>query len=379
MTSSRGALIHEWLAHHGGSENVFDVFAEALPDADLWCLWSDVKDRYGDRTLNETWLARSPLRHSKPAALPFTLPTWRLLPGDYDWALISSHLFAHHAKFRGAGPDFAKLVYVHSPARYIWVPDLDHRGSHYLARAIAKPLKLIDRHRAKEPVAIAANSAYVARRIEECWERESTVIHPPVEVDRIAEVLAAGEPPDAADREILQDLPEQFVLGASRLIPYKRLDLVIRTAEELDVPAVIAGSGPELENLQAMAATAKVPVIFLGRPSSELLYFLYQRAMAFVFPPIEDFGIMPVEALAAGCPIVVGPEGGATEIVADSGAGAIAASRAPQDFARAVRSLGDVDPAVCRERAQLFSRQSFLDQIQGWLTSHVGEVEFNRS
>ena len=98
---SSGILVHEWLAEYGGSENVFDTFAEMFPAADLLCLWSDVPNRYPGRRLQETSLARSRIRHIKPAAVPASLVAWRRRQGNHDWALVSTHLFAHHYSERG--------------------------------------------------------------------------------------------------------------------------------------------------------------------------------------------------------------------------------------------------------------------------------------
>lgn len=373
-TSGTGVLVHEWLSRDGGSERVFDTLADVWPDADLACLWSDVPDRYHGRPLRESWLAGSRLRQSKALALPFMLRLWRHWEGAYDWAVVSSHLFAHHVRFDRSPEDFTKLVYVHSPARYIWVPDLDTRGANPAIRAITPPLKAIDRRRAQEATAFAANSQYIADRIRDCWDRDADVIHPPVEVEAIQAVLADPAGPSGDDARVLESLPSQFVLGASRLIPYKRLDLVIRAAERAGLPAVIAGSGPELEFLQSVAAQVSVPVIFVPRPSDELLARIYERAAVFVFPPIEDFGIMPVEALAAGCPIVVAPEGGAREIVGDHPVGAIADTTEPDDLARAIAIAVQADADACRARAADFARDTFMSAIADWAAPHIGSA-----
>ena len=169
-----GILVHEWLARFGGSENVFEVLSETFPDAERFCLWNDSDGRFTG--VNETILARTPLRRSKAAALPFMPAVWRHLPRrDADWVLCSSHLFAHHARFGGPARDAVKLVYAHTPARYIWTPELDGRGDRLLARAVAAPLKPLDRRRAAEPVSIVANSAFVAQRIADTWERVCTL------------------------------------------------------------------------------------------------------------------------------------------------------------------------------------------------------------
>ena len=359
----RGILVHEWLAATGGSENVFDVLAETFPEVDLLCLWSDVADRYPGRELKETWLARTPLRDRKAAALPLLPRTWRNRPGEYDWALVSSHLFAHHVSFRGSS-NLRKYVYVHSPARYIWEPELDRRGDSSLVRAVAATLKPLDRARAKEITAAAANSAFVRERIARTWEIDSTVIYPPVEVDRIQRVADWTECLSAEEVSVLDALPREFLLGASRLIPYKALDLVIAAGASCSVPVVIAGDGPERERLRAEAERTGARAIFVGRVSDAMLYALYQRCLAYVFPAVEDFGIMPVEAMAAGAPVISGRVGGATETVLDGVTGAHVDFDDPRSLREGVEravSLGGAKPAV---HARSFSRAAFVDAVR---------------
>ncbi len=141
------------------------------------------------------------------------------------------------------------------------------------------------------------------RRIATAWGVEARVIFPPVEVTEIQRVHNWAARLTGEDSEIFAGLPQGYVLGASRFIPYKRLDLVIRAGEAADRPVVLAGRGPELGRLRCAAAAARVPVTFVDRPSAALLRALYQQAAVFVFPAIEDFGIMPVEAMAAGAPV----------------------------------------------------------------------------
>ncbi|QZN87615.1 glycosyltransferase [Cellulomonas sp. C5510] len=367
--------------------------ASALPGLDLHCLWTDAPGRYPGRDVHETWLARTPLRRSKAAALPLLPATWRRRPGAYDWALVSSHLFAHHVRFTDQPADFRKYVYVHSPARYLWEPSLDRRGDRPWVRAMAVPFRALDRHRAGEPAELAANSAFVADRIRTHWDREARVIHPPVDVDRVtatlAETGATGAGPDGhpADRPgavaaatagpaqpltpdewaLLDRLGDGFLLGASRFVAYKRLDLVIATGEELGLPVVIAGSGPERARLVELAERASVPVHLVDGPSDGLMYALFARAVALVFPGIEDFGILPVEVLAAGTPVVVGPVGGAREIVEPALPGAVAPTDRPVDLAAAVRAVAGADPATCVARARDFALPVFHRELLSWL------------
>ena len=125
--------------------------ASIYPDAEIVCLWNDSVGRFDPSKVRESWLARTPLRRSKALALLFMPATWRRMSDrQYDFALISSHLFAHHARFSGV-PRSRRFVYVHSPARYIWNPELDRRGAGVMARALSRLLKPVDRRRAQEP------------------------------------------------------------------------------------------------------------------------------------------------------------------------------------------------------------------------------------
>ena len=173
----------------------------------------------------------------------------------------------------------------------------------------------------------------------------------------------------AEEHQVLEQLPATFVLGASRMVPYKALDLVIQAAAALDMPCVIAGSGPDEGRLRALGGAARVPVTFVPKPSDALLYSLYRRCAAYVFPAVEDFGLMPVEALAAGAPIVVGPVGGAREIVGDTKAGVIADSTRPADLAAAAVVAMGLDRSQCRARAQDFSKDTFTHRIHAWMGS----------
>jgi glycosyltransferase involved in cell wall biosynthesis len=308
-----GVLVHEWIAQDGGSENVLQAMSRIYPDAPVVCLWNDSVGRFAPERVHESWLARTPLRRSKALSLPLMPLTWRLARDQgYDWALISSHAFAHHAKFRGA-PGLRRMVYVHTPARYVWTPELDGRGDRLSARLMSRALRPVDRRRAREGAEFAANSAYVSQRIARTWGVEARVIHPPVEVEQIMSVPDWATRLEPAEAEVLDRLPEGFVLGASRFIPYKRLEEVIAVGEATGRPVVLAGHGPSRAMLEERAARSSVPVEFVHAPSDALLFALYQRTALYVFPAVEDFGIMPVEAMAAGAPVLAQSEGGAAE------------------------------------------------------------------
>ncbi|MBO1267704.1 glycosyltransferase [Arthrobacter cavernae] len=369
-----GMIVHEWLEPHGGAEKVMEEIAAVFPDAPIRCLWDDAPGRFARERVSETWLARTPLRKSKSLALPFMPATWRNLgKSDADWLLCSSHLFAHHARFSGLARDVPKFVYAYTPARYIWTPELDPRGLSLPVRLAALPLKGLDRKRAQEPVAIAGISKFVVSRIRETWQRESDVIYPPVNVgDFDTEELGDFTP---EEERILQDLPESFILGASRFIPYKRLDLVIAAGAAAGIQVVLAGSGPSLPALKAQAANHPGLVTFVDRPSHALLRELYRRALVFVFPPVEDFGIMPVEAMATGTPVVAAAVGGASETVLDGGTGRLLEAFGDRELKTAIEQAAGMDPAACKKQAWTFDRQVFRDNIRSWIeeSGHVGE------
>ena len=361
-----GVLVHEWLTRAGGSENVFHSLGRIYPEADVVSLWNDDPERFPWETTKESWLARTPLRGRKALSLPVLPIVWRTLgAGPYDWAVLSSHAFAHHARF-SKSRDAERFVYVHSPARYLWTPEVDARGANPVIRAAAAALRPIDKRRAQEGAAFAANSAYVRQRIADTWGVDSSVIHPPVAVEAIRAVEDWGDQVTPDEARTLDALPDRFALGASRFIPYKRLDLVIRAGEQAGLPVVLAGAGDLEAPLREQAATASVPVTFVIRPSNAMLRALFQRCSVYVFPAVEDFGIMPVEALAAGAPVVAQAVGGTSEIVEEGVSGALTTFRSMPDVGRAIETAVATDREDRLARADVFSEAAFERQIRAW-------------
>jgi glycosyltransferase involved in cell wall biosynthesis len=361
-----GILFHEWLARAGGAENVFETLGRMFPDAEQWCLWNDSGDRFRD--VEQTVLARTPLRRSKPLAVPVIPAVLRHLPErDADWVLCSSHCFAHHARFAGPAGEAPKLVYAHTPARYVWVPEVDERGRSFPARAVSRVLKPLDRRRAAEATSIVANSRFVADRIASTWDREARVIYPPVDM------TAFAEPPVLTEHEaqILDRLPDDFLLGVSRFVPYKRFDLVVRAGIATDTPVVLAGRGATDAELKTLAAAHPGRVHAVRNPTSALLSALYRRARALVFAPVEDFGLVPVEAMASGTPVVVNAVGGAAESVVDGLTGAHVHDWSPGPLREAVERASRARPQDCIARASAFDTPIFEQQIRAWLAEYV--------
>lgn len=365
--SLSGLIVHEWLEKHGGAESVVEQFGELYPAAPIFCLWDDFPERFSGRKVRESWLGATPLRKSKPLALPFMLPTWRRIPAtEVEWVLCSSHLFAHHARLLNHDSNVRKYVYAHTPARYIWNPELDKRGQGLHTKAAASLLRGIDRKRAGEATAIAANSEFVKARIEATWGQEASVIFPPVDV---AYFTANGAESELSDDDLraVDALPAQFILGASRFVPYKGLDKVIDAGEAADIPVVLAGDGPEYEGLRQKAVEARVPVQILRAPSRPLLRALYKRAAIYVFPAIEDFGIMPVEAMASGTPVIANRSGGAGESVEHAKSGILLDDFSPSALRTAVADALVLSQDAAQKRAEFFDQAVFRRRIAEWM------------
>lgn len=365
-----GLIAHEWIEPRGGSENVLEAIAALFPDADLVTPWNNAPHRFPDHIVRELWLARSPLRNHKAASVPFLTTAWRqAVPRnqEYDWILASSHLFAHHIRPVGLSSEAPKLVYAYTPARYVWTPSLDARGAGLGARAASAVLRPLDRRRAAEATSVAGISEFVRQRIADTWHRDAAVIYPPVETEYLQSVGDWRAKLSGPDLAILDSLPDTFVLGASRFIPYKRLDLVIEAGESAGIPVVLAGGGPERARLAEQGRQANVPVIIVDTPSSALLYALYQAASVFVFPPIEDFGIMPVEAMALGTPVVANWMGGSAETVTEGVTGFHFDRPAGRELGRAVVAAIGLSATDCRQSSTRFSRESFDTNFAAWM------------
>lgn len=354
--SPRLALVHEWLDLPGGAEQVLIEMIRAFPQADVWSLWNRAPAaNLIPAHVQTSWLARTPLAGRKAVALPLMPVAWRTLPRrDYDVVITSSYALAHMAQFRGSRAH--KLHYVHTPGRYWWAPEIDTRAGSSLATVPRALLRALDRRVARKYSAVAANSNATRERIMRSWGVDARVIFPPVDT----EFFHPGAPESS--------LPfARYVLGVSRWVPYKRLDLVIAAAERAGIPAVIAGSGPMEVQLRRRAERSSVPVRFEVRPSRERLRDLYRGAEALIFPVHEDFGIVPVEAMACGTAVVGLDAGGLRETVEDRVSGRLVASADPASLVRGLSSLPSIDAGEQAARAERFSAARFRAELRAWV------------
>jgi glycosyltransferase involved in cell wall biosynthesis len=355
-SSSHGrcAVVHDFFVPERGGERVALELARLLPSATVYTSFFEAK-QFGDRidpSRVRTWpLQRllGPTPHFR-SFLPF-YPAWFSLLDlrAYDLVVGSSVAFTNAVRTR---PDAIHVSYVHTPMRYAW--DLEtylagssnSRISAAAARAIRPTLQRWDRWAARKPDVLVANSATVRERIRRLWRRDAEVIYPPVDV--------AGIPLSGRD--------DGFLLVAARLLAYRRIDLAVGAATALGRELVVVGDGPERARLRAIAGPT---VRFLGHVDRLTLIDLFTRCHAYLVPGVEDFGIAPVEAMAAGKPVIAFRAGGATETVVDGRTGIFFERQEVAALAEAIERLEGLtfEPAVIRARAQEFDTAVFR---QAW-------------
>ncbi len=352
---SRTAIVHDFFVTEGGAERVAIELASMFPDADVYTSFFDAR-RFGGRldpARVHPWPAQRLVgpTHRFRSLLPL-YPAWFSLLDlrRYDLVISSSVAFTHAVR-TSAGA--RHLAYVHTPMRYAW--DLDRylagssaglasRVGGRLARA---PLQRWDRWAAGRPDVLVANSRTVQERIRRRWGRESTVIYPPVDVDEI-------QPGDRDDG---------FLLVAARLLRYRRVDLAVAAATRLGRDLVVVGDGPELASLRAAAGPTVRFEGFVPRPR---LVKLMRTCSAYFVPGVEDFGIAPVEAMAAGKPVVAFGRGGVAETVIDGETGILFGEQSVDALCEALEELDGfrVDPDAIRARAAEFDASVFRAAIR---------------
>ena len=360
LENTRIAIVHEWFVNYAGSERVIEQILNLCPHADLFAVVDFLdKEKRGfiqNKPVTTTFIQKLPFAKTKfRQYLPLMpLAIEQLDLSAYDLIISSSHAVAKGVL---TSPNQLHISYVHSPIRYAW--DLQHqylqesnleRGfKSWIARWILHQIRIWDHRTANGVDLFIANSQFIARRIHKVYRRDAKVIYPPVDLQNYS----------------LQEQKQNFYLTASRLVPYKRIDLIVEAFAQLgDRQLIVIGDGEQMMKIRAKAGRN---VKFLGHREPEELREYMQNAKAFVFAAEEDFGITPVEAQACGTPVIAYGRGGVKESVigldSDRPTGVFFKSQTVESIRAAIfefEDLGDrISPTACRENAMRFSTERF--------------------
>ncbi len=364
------ALVQDWLTEIGGAEKVFECFLELFPEADIYTLTSH------ERVISELHIDRNKLKESFISKLPFGKKKYRnylpLFPkaiesfnfSEYDLIISSSSSVA-----KGVITNSKQLhiCYCHSPVRYAW--DLYHQYlkeaglngfglKKWFVRHTLHKLRIWDVISANRVDYFIANSNYINHRINKVYRRKADVIYPPVDVNRFG----------------LKDKKETYYYTASRLVPYKKIDLIVEAFSKMpDKKLIVAGMGPDSKKIKVLAGPN---VEMKGFVSNEEMLSLMQNAKAFVFAADEDFGIIPVEAQACGTPVIALSRGGTKETVIDGVTGIHFKEQTVESLSDAIETFeaNVFDAKVIRANAEKYSRERFKDEF---MTFIKGKIEMS--
>lgn len=364
LENLRIAIVHEWFVNYAGSERVIEQFLNIFPHADLFAvvdfLEGSQREYIQHKKVTTTFIQKLPFANPKfRQYLPLMpLAIEQLDLSAYDLIISSSHAVAKGVL---TSPHQLHISYVHSPIRYAW--DLQHqylqesnleRGiKSWIARWILHHIRIWDARTANGVDRFVANSQFIARRIHKVYRRNAQVIYPPVDLQNYA----------------LCEQKQDFYLTASRLVPYKRVDLIVEAFSQMgDRQLVVIGDGEQMSKIRAKAGK-NIQILGYRKPAELKAYM--QNAKAFVFASEEDFGITPVEAQACGTPVIAFGRGGVCESVIgldrDRPTGVFFGAQSVDSICEAViefeKNQHLIDPKVCRENAMRFSIERFQTEF----------------
>lgn len=373
------AIVCDWLVTYAGAEKVLEQMLNVFPEADLFAvvdfLPEGQRDFIKNKKVTTTFIQNLPRARKKYRNyLPFMpIAIEQLDLSGYDVVISSSHCVAKGVL---TGPDQIHISYVHSPVRYAW--DLQHQYlreaglTHGLkskvARIIMHYMRIWDTRTSNGVDYFIANSHFIARRIWKCYRREAEVIYPPVDVDKFT----------------FCDKKEDFYLTASRMVPYKKMDLIVEAFSKMpDKQLIVIGQGPDFNKIKKLAGPN---VKLMGYQPDSVLQNYMQRAKAFIFAAEEDFGITPVEAQACGTPVIAYGKGGSLETVRGYGemekpTGIFFSNQKVQDLVDAVSSFEEISQDItakdCRENAEKFAISTFREGFKKYLMDKVDKRILN--
>lgn len=357
------AIIHDWLVTLAGAEKVLAQIISLYPQADLYSMVDFLADNQrkelAGKIANTSFIQSLPKAKSKYRAylplMPLAVEQFDL--SDYDLVISSSHAVA---KGVITGPDQLHICYCHSPIRYAW----DMQGQYLKEAGLTKGLKGLfaryllhkirnwDYRTANGVDYFISNSDYIGRRIKKVYRRDSQTIYPNVAVEDFT----------------LQVQKEDFYLTASRMVPYKKIDLIVKAFTHMpDKKLVVIGDGPQFDKVKAVASPN---VTILGYQPFDILRDHMRRAKGFVFAAEEDFGIIPVEAQACGTPVIAFGKGGALETVIDGKTGVFFFEQTEAAIQCAVEKFEaefHPDPHLIRQHAMSFSTGRFRAEFKAFV------------
>src|SRR3989344_370509 len=353
------ALVHDYLTQYGGGERTLEALAELFPDAPIFTLLytpDRLKGRFFDKDIRTSFLQKIPLAAQHHRFFPWAMPlaTEHLDLSEYDLVLSDSASFV---KGIITNPNAIHISFCHPPLRYAW-DDSQRYVAEYqafplflkaLTPFVLSAIRIWDFTAAQRPDILLANSQHVALRIRKYYGRDAAVIYPPVNTQFFSDNKRhAGT----------------YALMVGRLLAYKRFALGIDACKKAKMPLHIVGDGPEAEYLKKRAKG--LDVVFLGEISDTELALEYANCKCLLFPQEEDFGIVAVEAMASGVPVVALRRGGAAEIVEENISGVFVEEETPEAFAKALQSLDNQDFSEnrIRESAKRFDRSRFLSAMK---------------
>lgn len=344
------ALVHDYLKQDGGAEKVLAVLQDVWPEAPTYALFFDPErlPQFKGKDVRTSFLQNAPLIQSKFQWYLTLMPT---ATEHYDLSghdvIVSST--SAFAKGVITQPGATHICYCHTPTRFLWTDTLSYVEELRIPRVIKMMLppflsllRVWDRQSADRVDVFVANSKTVQERIKKYYNRDSVVIHPPVDVERFA----------------ISNGPKDYFLAGGRLVAYKRFDLIVDACNRTGLKLKIFGTGPVENDLKKMA---KGNVEFLGRVSDAELPALYANAKAFIHPQEEDFGITAVESMAAGRPVIALKQGGAVETIVDGVTGELFEEQSWEELADYLIRFDDAkyDPAMIRAHAKQFGTERF--------------------
>ncbi|KGK81518.1 MULTISPECIES: glycosyltransferase family 4 protein [Pseudomonadaceae] len=369
------AIVHDWLVTYAGAERVLAALCETWPEADLFAvidfLCDEDRARLGGKRATTTFIQQLPKARS---AYQKYLPLMPLAIEQLDMSAYDLVISSSHAVAKGVltGPNQLHISYVHSPIRYAW--DLQHQYLHEasldrgvkakLARMLLHYMRMWDQRTASGVDEFIANSHFIAKRINKSYRRQSTVIYPPVDTSRFT----------------LHEAKEDFYLTASRMVPYKKIPLIVEAFAAMpDKRLVVIGTGPEMERVREVASAN---VTLMGYQSDEVLRQYMQRARAFVFAAEEDFGIAPIEAQACGTPVIAFARGGVLETIRglehEKPTGVFYPEQSVDSIVAAVRTFEThcqrISASNCRSNAERFGGERFKQEIKAFVEARIREV-----